>query len=64
MWNFVSCDETTQGRWYVSLTDQGGALICNQPLIESPPGGSIPLFPGNFTTSTIIYQQSAFVITP
>ena len=60
MWNFY------RGDWYVSLTDQSGNLVCNQPLIGSPPDSIIPLFPGNFTTSTISYSVStgSFVITP
>ena len=53
-------------RWYVLLADQSGNVFRNMPLIGSPPNYSIPLFPGNFTTSTIIYLPStgSFVITP
>ena len=50
MWNLYS------GRWYVSLTDQSGNLIINQPLIGSPPNYDIYLAPGIFTTSTLLYR--------
>lgn len=55
-----------RGDWYVALVDQNGNLICNQPLIGSPPDSAIPLFPGNFTTSEIVYYPSTgnFVVTP
>ena len=60
MWNLY------RGDWYVSLTDQSGNVVVNQPLIGSPPGVVIPLFPGNFTTSTIAYYPGTgnFVVTP
>ena len=53
MWNFV------RGDWYVQLWDQNGNLVCNQPLIGSPPTIGIPLFPSaQFQTSTLIYLPS------
>jgi len=52
MWNFYA------SRWYVSLTDQGGNIVANQPLIGSPPAVNIILFPGLFTTSTLVYRVS------
>jgi hypothetical protein len=60
MWNFY------RGDWYVSLTDQNGNIIINQPLIGSPPDSNIYLFPGLFTTSTVVYRVSTgqFEITP
>ena len=60
MWNFY------RGDWYVRLYDQSGNLIGNQPLVASPPGFPIPLFPGNFTTSVLAYYSASgtFVITP
>jgi len=51
-WNFYA------SRWYVSITDQNGNLICNQPLIASPPNQDIFLFPGLFTSSTVVYRAS------
>ena len=51
-WNFVSA------RWYFALVDQSGAIIVNQPLIGSPPDSDIPLAPGLFTTSTLVYRVS------
>jgi hypothetical protein len=47
-----------RGDWYLSLTDQGGNLVGYQPLVGSPPGAAIYLFPGRFTTSTILYRAS------
>lgn len=52
MWNFY------RGDWYVSLTDQNGNLVMNQPLVGSPDDYNIPLFPGIFTTSTLVYIVS------
>jgi hypothetical protein len=52
MWNLY------RGDWYVSLTDQSGNLVVNQPLIGSPPGTDILLAPGIFTTSTLVYRVS------
>ena len=59
-WNIYSA------RWYVSLSDQFGNLTTNQPLIGSPPGANIYLFPGIFTSSTVVYRPSTqnFEITP
>ena len=48
-----------RGFWYVKITDQSGNLICNQPLIGSPPNANIYLFPSaGFATSTILYRTS------
>jgi hypothetical protein len=52
MWNLY------RQKWYVSLTDQNANLICNQPLIGSPPSSNIALFPGFFKTSTLVYRPS------
>lgn len=52
MWNFY------RGDWYISLTDQNGNLVINQPLIGSPDGADIPLAPGVFTSSTLVYRVS------
>lgn len=50
MWNFYRQD------WYFSLTDQTGNLIVNQPLIGSPTDTDIPLAPGMFTNSKLVYR--------
>jgi hypothetical protein len=52
MWNLY------RPGWYVSLTDQSGNLIINQPLIGSPPNANIYLAPGIFTTSTLLFRVS------
>jgi hypothetical protein len=52
-WNFYS------SRWYFSLTDQNQNVVCNMPLIGSPPGFDILLgvtVPPTFTTSTLVYR--------
>jgi hypothetical protein len=52
--------------WMVSLSDQSGNVVVNQPLIGSPPNYNIPLFPGMFQTSSILYRTGTnqFEITP
>lgn len=47
-----------RGDWYFSLTDQGGNLVVNQPLIASPPDSDIYLAPGLFTASTLVYRAA------
>jgi hypothetical protein len=49
-WNFYG------QRWYISLTDQSGNLILNQPLVGSSPNANIYLAPGMFTSSTLLYR--------
>ena len=53
-------------RWYMSLTDNSGNLVINQPLISSPPGGNIYLAPGIFKTSTLVFREATqnFEVTP
>jgi hypothetical protein len=60
MWNLY------RGGWYINLVDQSGNLILNQPLIASPDTYDIPLAPGTFTASTIVYRDSSrqFEIVP
>ena len=43
-------------RWYLQLTTQDGTLVQFSPMIASPLDYDIPLFPGLFTTSTVIYR--------
>lgn len=45
--------------WYVNCFDTSGNIINSQPLIASPPSGDIALFPGIFSTSTVIYRESS-----
>ena len=52
MWNIYRLD------YYISLTDQSGNIIVNQPLIGSPPDSDIYLAPGAFTTSTLVYRTA------
>jgi len=52
MWNLYRFE------WYISLADQSGNLVVNQPLIGSPPDSNIYLAPGVFTTSTLVYRTS------
>ena len=60
MWNVY------RGDWYVSLSDQSGNIVMNMPLIGSPPKFDIPLFPGLFKTSKVVYRvyTTTFEITP
>lgn len=68
-YNMATAWNISRGDWYVSLTDQSGNLIRNQPLIGSPPAGTgtdLPLFPGLLVTSQIVYRPSTgnFEISP
>lgn len=47
-----------RGDWYMSLTDQSGNLLINQPLIGSPPGADIYLAWGLIGSSTLVYRVS------
>jgi hypothetical protein len=60
MWNLY------RGGWYVSLIDQSGNLVLNQPLVGSPPNANIYLAPGLFQTSTLLYRvnTNSFEIGP
>jgi len=53
-------------RWYIKLSTQDGALVQFTPLIGSPLDYDIPLFPGLFTTSKVIYRADSqvFEVTP
>jgi hypothetical protein len=51
-WNFY------RGDWLVSLADQNGNRVMTMPLVASPQGANIFLFPGVFQTSTILYRES------
>lgn len=44
-------------RWYLTLTNQSGTNIWTGPVIGSPLGNDIPLAPGIFTTSTLVYRE-------
>lgn len=52
MWNFYRSD------WYITLTDDSGNIVVNQPLIGSPPDSDIYLAPGYFSQSTLLYRVS------
>lgn len=55
-----------RGDWYITLANQNGGVVLNQPLIGSPQDQDIPLAPGMFVTSTIVYRVGTgnFEITP
>jgi len=59
-WNFAG------QRWYITLYDQFGNLIINQPLIGSPQNADNYLAPGMFQTSTLLYRSATgnFEVTP
>jgi hypothetical protein len=46
-------------RWYVALLDQFTNQIWLGPLIGSPLTYDIPLAPGIFTTSTILFREDS-----
>lgn len=43
-------------RWYLTLADQQQNLIWHGALVGSPIGFDIPLAPGIFATSTLVYR--------
>lgn len=59
-WNFYA------QRWYLALSDQAGNRLWEGPLIGSPLNSDIPLAPGIFNTSTLIYRADTgnFEVTP
>lgn len=60
MWNFAA------QRWYASLTDSSGNIVWYGALMGSPLDYDIPLAPGIFSTSQILYREDTgnFEITP
>jgi hypothetical protein len=60
MWNFAA------QRWYASLTDASGNVAWYGAMVGSPLGYDIPLAPGIFTQSTILFREDSgnFEITP
>lgn len=46
-------------RWYLSLTDQAGNVAWNGALVGSPLTYDIPLAPGVFQTSTILFREDS-----
>ena len=60
MWNFSA------QRWYVSLVGASGSVAWYGALVGSPLGYDIPLAPGIFTQSTILFREDSgnFEITP
>jgi len=53
-------------RWFLTLTDQSGNALWSGGLVGSPLGYDIPLAPGIFSTSTLIYRADTgnFEVTP
>jgi len=44
-------------RWYLSLTDANGNLAWMGAMVGSPLTSDIPLAPGIFTASTILFRE-------
>jgi hypothetical protein len=53
-------------RWYCTLADQYGDLVYSAALAGSPPGYDIPMAPGMFQTSTLLYRSGTgnFEVSP
>lgn len=53
-------------RWYLTLTDQSGNVLWCGAMIGSPLNFDIPLAPGVFETSTILYRADTgnFEVSP
>lgn len=53
-------------RWYITLSDQFGNLLWSGAMVGSPIGFDIPLAPGIFQTSTILYRADTgnFEVSP
>lgn len=56
----------TAQRYYFQLQDSDANVVWNGPLVGSPLSYDIPLAPGIFTSSTIVYQEDSgqFIVTP
>ena len=46
-------------RWYLTLTDAYGNLTWSGALVGSPLNADIPLAPGIFTASTLLYREDS-----
>jgi len=59
-WNFYA------QRWYLSLIDQSGQTAWHGPLIGSPLGYDMPLAPGVFQSSSLLYRADTgnFEVSP
>lgn len=59
-WNFAA------QRWYASLTDRAGNMVWNGAMVGSPLSYDIPLAPGVFQTSTILFREDSgqFEVSP
>ena len=44
-------------RWYLTITDQAQNVIWNGAMIGSPLNYDIPLAPGIFSLSTLLYRE-------
>ena len=53
-------------RWYFTLADQTGTVVWNGPLVGSSLTDDVPLAPGIFETSTILFREDTgnFEVTP
>lgn len=53
-------------RWYLTIYSQSGDVVWCGALIGSPIGFDMPLAPGIFTTSQILYREDTgnFEVTP
>lgn len=49
-------------RWYLSLSTQDGTLVQFSPLISSTLSYTVPLFPGLFSASQVVYRSDAGTI--
>jgi hypothetical protein len=49
-WNIVG------NRWYLTIVDQSGNVIWSGAMVGSPNGFDIPLAPGIFQRSTILFR--------
>jgi hypothetical protein len=52
-WNFAA------QRWYLTLTDASSNLVWNGAMVGSPLNYDIPLAPGIFTISTILFREDS-----
>lgn len=52
-WNFAA------QRWYMTLSDQAGNVVWNGALVGSPLDYDIPLAPGIFQKSTILFREDS-----
>lgn len=62
----LTCWWNVLGMWYYTIADQDQAVLYTGALVGSPDSSDIPLAPGIFQTSTLLYRSGTgnFEVSP